>query len=284
MPELPEVETIKRQLNKLVVGRTIKGIEILREKSFSGDKEWLGAKRIVEVERKGKQLIVRFDVSERVLIIHLKMTGQLIFIEGLKRFAGGHPSPDWVAQLPNRHTRLVVTFNDGTVLYFNDMRVFGYVRLIDRSQAEELFSSKPPDVTDETFSSMYLQKILMASSRAVKVVLMDNTKIGGVGNIYANDALFGAKIDPRRKARSLKRQEVKALCVNLRRVIELGIRMGGATAVDHKYVNLDGMGGSYQDNFLVYSRDGQLCKVCNNKIIKFQLGGRGTYVCEKCQR
>lgn len=283
MPELPEVETIRRQLNRVLKGKEIEEVGVLREKSFRGDRKRVVGKRVESVERKAKLLMMVLDDKER-LLIHLKMTGQLILVDkGKKRVVGGHPTADWVNDLPSKHTRVVISFLRGGKLYFNDMRVFGWIKLVKEKEWKRLEEEMPMDVVDKEFTKEYLKGVLGNSRRAIKLVIMDQKKMGGVGNIYANDGLFLAGIKPDREARSLEDKEISKLYKSLIRVIKEGIRMGGATASDEKFVSVYGLGGKYQEKFRVYDKQGEKCVKCGKKIKKIKLGGRGTYFCPKCQ-
>ncbi|HAI22300.1 TPA: DNA-formamidopyrimidine glycosylase [Candidatus Collierbacteria bacterium] len=282
MPELPEVETIRRQLNEVLVGKKIKSVEVLREKSFGGDSNKLVGWEVERVGRKSKLIEIYFNNKEEMMIVHLKMTGQLVFVDGKKRVFGGHPTADWVSDLPSKHTRVILNFADGSKLFFNDMRVFGWMRMVNKENYEKEMRKTSPDVTEREFSLEYLTEVLKKSKKAVKLVLMDQEKIGGLGNIYANDALYLAKVMPNRKADSLSPLEIKKLLVSIREVINRGIKYGGASAAN--YVDIKGMGGTYQDHFLVYKRDGQLCSRCKGVIQKMKVGGRGTFYCPKCQK
>ena len=288
MPELPEVETIARQLDRTLRGKKIVGVEVLRTKSFVGKEKELEGRKIKRVGREAKMIVVEFFSWDKVLVIHLKMTGQLVWrpknwdIAHIKReVAGGHPSEDWIKELPDKHTRVVIDFSDKSRLFFNDLRVFGWMKIITRDQWLELREGLPPDVVDKEFSLEYFMRILRGSGRAVKLVVMDSQKIGGAGNIYANDALNLAKIDPRRSAKSLSAEEIKKLYEALKKVIKLGIKYGGATYSSFR--DTRGLGGKYQDHFLTYKREGEKCKNCRGKIKKVKLGGRGTYYCPGCQ-
>lgn len=283
MPELPEVETVRRQLSKVLKGKETEKIEVLREKSFRGSKENLVQKKVKIVERKAKLLVIVFEGEERVLI-HLKMTGQLVWVEkGKKRVGGGHPTSDWVNELPSSHTRVVVYFKGGGKLYFNDMRGFGWMKLVKRNEWKEMEEKMPMDVVDRGFTVEYLKKVLKSSGRVVKLVIMDQKKMGGVGNIYANDGLYLAGVKPDRKAKELRDEEVLKLYQSLVEIMREGIRMGGATASDEKFVDVYGMGGKYQEKFKVYDRKGEKCRKCGEKIRKIKVGGRGTYFCPVCQ-
>jgi len=282
MPELPEVETIRRQLNDVLVGKKISKVEVLREKSFGGDPNILKGWMVEKIDRKSKLIEIYFKSKEEMLIVHLKMTGQLVFVDGKKRVVGGHPTADWVKELPSKHTRVIVSFTDGSKLFFNDMRVFGWVKMINKEKYEKEMRKTAPDVTEKEFSMEYLTGILNKSGKAIKLVLMDQEKIGGIGNIYANDALYLAKVMPNRKSNSLSPSEIKNLLASVREVINKGIKYGGASAAN--YVDTKGLGGTYQDHFLVYKKEGQGCKKCGEKIQKMKIGGRGTFYCPKCQK
>ena len=207
MPELPEVETVVRQLDKVLSGRVIKDIEVLREKSAMSDLGQVEGKKIKKVTRKQKMIVMEFKESDLKLLVHLKMTGQLIYDQNLhelsnkkqsdERVVGGHPSSDWVDELPSSHTRIIITFKDKSKLFFNDQRVFGWMKVVDEGGWENIVNRLPPDVVDEAFTKDYLVNVLSRSGRAVKLVILDQQKMGGMGNIYANDALWLSRINPK---------------------------------------------------------------------------------------
>jgi len=281
MPEMPEVETLRKQLEKVVVGQRIRKVIVLREKSFQGDLKEIEGRVIKEVGRKAKVMWWRLS-GGRFLLIHLKMTGQLVYVprEG-ERVVGGHPTADWVGELPSKHTRVVLELENGR-LFFNDMRVFGWMKVVDEQGKEKELSKYGFDVNSKEFTVDYLREVLKDSKRAVKLVLLDQKKIGGLGNIYSNDGLFYAGIDPRKPANEVakSKQEVRRLWQSLRWVINKGLRYGGAS--ERNYVHLDGLGGEYQNHFLVYG--GGRCKKCGGELKKVKLGGRSTWFCPKCQR
>ncbi len=287
MPELPEVETIARQLNNFLVGRVICAVKVYRDKNFVGDKEILVGGKIKRIGRVAKMVEIELENADFIVQVHLKMTGQLIYIERTqsegKRIVGGHPSADWVNSLPSKHTRIEIVFDDNSALFFNDMRAFGWMRVVSLQLADNsLQIKKVPDVVDEEFSLDYFEKVLIKNKRPIKIVLLDQQLMGGIGNIYANDALNMAKILPTRKACELTKEEAKKLYEAVRFVINLGIECGGASAAN--YVDTKGLGGTYQNFFLTYKRDGQPCKNCGGKIVKVKLGGRGTFYCPNCQK
>jgi len=291
MPELPEVETIARQLNRVLKGQRIESIKRLHKKSLQGQSLKVKGKKIKRVWRKAKLVIVELE-GDLNLLVHLKMTGQLVYDENVQfsksnfqteRTVGGHPTKDWVGKLPSKHTRVIIELDKG-ILFFNDMRVFGWVKVASDKRVKSLIEKMPPDVVEKGFSVKYLSEVLSRSRRAVKQVIMDQAKIGGVGNIYACDGLWCAGIDPRKAANKLSEGEIRKLYRCLKKVIEKGIKYGGATYSD--YVTARGVGGKYQDHFLVYDRAGERCKRrgCDGKIGKTKIGGRGTYFCKKCQK
>lgn len=270
MPELPEVETITRQLEKVLVGQKIIEVEVLARKSFIGQAGDVEGKKIVGVRRKAKMTIIELaSSSQRLassLLIHLKMTGQLIY-QGAE----------------NKHTRVILHLTRGK-LFFNDQRMFGWMKVVDKEGLEKEFKNYGPDIIDTAVTEDYLYDVLQKSGRAVKLVIIDQAKVAGVGNIYANDGLWCAGIDPRRSAKGVDRVKASKLLKCLRQVMNQGIKYGGATASDENYVNALGVGGKYQDHFLVYEQAGKKCQRCSNIIKKVRLGGRGMYYCPVCQR
>ncbi len=284
MPELPEVETIRGQLEKVVKGQRIKKIKVLRKKSLQGSSLKVKGRKIVGVKRRAKMLVMELE-GDKNLLIHLKMTGQLVY-EGEKgRTVGGHPTSDWVKKLPSKHTRVVMELEKGK-LFFNDMRVFGWIKVVDKVGLEREFKDLGPDVNSLKFTVKHLRQILESSGRAVKLILLDQKKLAGVGNIYANDGLYCAGVDPRRSGKEVVKDEavVRRLLKCLKKVIDKGIKYGGATASDDSFKNAAGLGGKYQKHFLVYEKEGKKCRRCEGKIKKVKLGGRGTYFCPGCQK
>lgn len=283
MPELPEVETIVRRLDSVLKNKIVVGIEVHRDKSFSGDFSLVKNKPILQVTRRAK--LIRFHFPNEINILaHLKMTGQFIFVDGSKRVGGGHPTADWVDELPSKHTRVSIgLLNDGKQesLFFNDMRVFGWLRVLTDEQVQAEYDKYGPDVNSADATKEYFKQKLKKTVRNIKQVVMDNKIISGVGNIYACDGLNLAKIDPTRSANTLTNKEAELLLDSLKKVINLGIELGGATIENYK--NVDGFSGGYQNEVLTYGREGEVCKNCTGIIQKIKLGGRGTYFCPVCQ-
>lgn len=285
MPELPEVETIVRQLHLVLPGKTLAKVAVLHPKTFEGDAHVLKNKTIENISRRAKVMLVTFKNSKLMLAIHLKMTGQLIFVAGksskAKRIVGGHPTPDWIQALPSPYTRASISFSDGSVLYFNDQRLFGWIRIVTRDWWLATSYKLPPDVIDPEFTIDYLTKTLSKSTRAVKLIILDQAKMGGMGNIYANDALWLAKVNPAKPAQTLSKKEIASLRQAMIQVLQRGIELGGASESTYKHIN--GMGGKYQEEFLIYKKEGGKCNSCGGVFEKFKLGGRGTYWCRECQ-
>lgn len=281
MPELPEVETVRRRLQEILPGKVIENVQVLRAKSFRGQSQQLEGQEIQKITRRAK--LIRFHLPNQLnLLTHLKMTGQLIYVDDEQRVGGGHPTADWINDLPSSHTRIIYDFRDGSRLYFNDMRVFGWMQLLTDQEVEEYYDRYGPDVIDENLTVDYLAEKLSNRSIAIKQAIMINQIMAGLGNIYACDALNVAQIDPHRPAQSLSREELKKLLAAARQVVGEGLETGGAT-YDGKYVHVDGMAGSYQEQMKVYGREGEKCYQCGGEIVKDKIGGRGTYYCSNCQ-
>lgn len=281
MPELPEVETIVRKLRDHVQGKKIHKIQVFREKSFQGDFQAVEGVTIQDVQRKAKLIHFLLD-SELSLISHLKMTGQFIYVDKTVRVGGGHPTADWVQELPTSHTRVQFDLNNHAKLFFNDQRVFGWIRTATLPELESEFARYAPDVISPLVTDKYFYEKLQRTGRPIKVALMDNTIISGVGNIYACDALNLSKIDPFRPAKSLDQVEASRLLDASKSVILKGIETGGAT-IDN-YRDVAGFSGHYQDVVRVYGRENLPCPNCSQPIAKAKIAGRGTYWCPNCQR
>lgn len=281
MPELPEVETIKRRLEEILPSKVINQVTVLREKSFQGNISQVLNKKVLKISRRAK--LLRIHLNDNLnLLIHLKMTGQLIYQDDEIRLGGGHPTSDWVNTLPSSHTRIIFKFSDGSHLFFNDMRVFGWIRVLTDSLIEKEFAKFGPDANDDLFTASYLKEQILSRTIPIKQAIMLNEIAGGVGNIYAAEALFLAGIDPRRPANSLNMHELKRLVMNIKIVLDEGIKHNGTT-FDGKYVDLSGMSGKHQYHLSVYGRAGEVCKNCGCKLSSVKIAGRGTVFCEKCQ-
>lgn len=286
MPELPEVETIRRGLVQHLLGKVLAEVVVETPKQFIGDPRTLGGVAITELSRKGKLLI--FHLSDgRYLTIHLKMTGQLLWKGvGGESVMGGHPSQTYIDQLPNKHTRMTFRFTDDSVLYFNDLRKFGFAELMGAEEfaAHSFLGRLGPEPLEGGFNAAYLQERLSKSKSAViKSFLLDQAHIAGIGNIYADESLFRAGIHPERKAGSLTEDEVLMLTQSIKETLQLALTHGGSSERD--YVNAIGEKGTYLKVANVYRKTGQPCPRCPGfEIRRIKVGGRSTHFCANCQK
>ncbi len=288
MPELPEIETVKLGLQKHLVGHRIENVEVKIPKMFAGRKEDILGAKIIGLKRIGKGLIIEFD-NDYLLVIHFKMTGQLVFRDKntqklvLSKKVGGDV-------LPSKYSHIIFTFDKGAMLYYNDLRRFGWIKVLKKDELMQVpfFKEMGPepkvgsDLAGKELTFDYFKSVLLKSNLAVKVILMDQKKIGGIGNIYANDALFKSGIDPRRKGKTLLEEELNKLYKAIFYVLEKSLEYGGSS--DENFVNALGQDGAYQNHTLVYGKKGERCSKSGSIIQKIQLGGRGTFFCPKCQK
>lgn len=286
MPELPEVESIRRKLALILPGQQIEQIEVYRDKSFLEFPELgeqLRGRRITAVERRAKILQLVLD-GEHDLLVHLKMTGQLIFVgaDG-QRSGGGHPTADWVTELPTKHTRVVFYLAGGARLFFNDQRVFGWIRAPHKTLVQREFVNYGPDINDPTLTAEYLFQLAQQRSIPIKQFIMDNAVVCGVGNIYASESLFTLGLQPHTPAKEVAWEQMRALLQIMQTIITRAIELGGTT-FDGKYVGVDGFAGGFQHELRVYGREGQPCLQCGTAIVKTKISGRGTFHCPRCQQ
>ncbi len=272
MPELPEVETIRRQLAPHLEGRRILAVEILDPRFTRPDPpdavaDGLAGRVVREVGRSGKYLVWRLD-GDRFLLVHLRMTGALLF--------------DPPTEPP--HTRVRLTLDGGHRLVYDDPRRFGTGHLVDGEPAVRAYLGARLGVEPltEEFTAAHLRDLASGRRAPVKSFILDQRRIAGVGNIYADEALHRAGIHPLRPAGSLRPVQLEALREAIEHALASGIDAKGATIDDFRHV--DGARGSFQDRFRVHRRAGLPCPVCGTTITKLVVGGRGTYVCERCQR
>ncbi|MFO0920682.1 MAG: DNA-formamidopyrimidine glycosylase [Candidatus Saccharimonadales bacterium] len=287
MPELPEVETVKRGLNKLIVGKTIICVSFDWPKSFPNEQskvdDFLIGSEIISIERRAKVLIVNLSTGYS-LVAHLKMTGQFVY-RGVENFGAGHPNDSLIGQLPDKSTRVIFSFDDNSKLFFNDQRKFGWVRFFPTVEVPGLdFMQKlGPEPLDESFTAKdFIDRLKRKSNSNIKAALLDQTVIAGIGNIYADESLWAAKIHPKTLVKNITKNKLRLLLDEIKKVLILSIEKGGST--DRNYVNAEGKKGSYIDFAKVFRREGQPCQRCGTTIIKTRVVGRGTHICPKCQR
>lgn len=286
MPELPEVETVRRGLEKYLVGHIIEKVEVITPGPFQGDAKNVEGHKVIKVRRSGKGLIIDLD-NKFSLAIHIKLTGQLIYRD--QSLKNTPVSPQKVGTIPNKFTHVIFYLDKNAVLYYNDQRRFGWIRTVPTNEIMNMpfFKTMGPEPfglgTGEELTYDLFQTILSRATTKIKPLIMDQAKIGGIGNIYANDALWNAKIDPARPAKSLNTTEVKDLFDSIIKVMELSIEEGGASELT--FVNILGQEGNYQSHTLVYGKTGKPCRRKDAGVIKrITLGGRGTFYCDKCQK
>lgn len=278
------MQTITDYLDKKLTGKKITGVLVLSKKQFPQESKLVIGAKILSVSRRGKSIIIGLS-NDRAMIIHLRMTGQLILMEGSKdRYETEQPIPlSGGSELPGRSTRVIIDLNDGK-LFFNELRKFGAIRVVDKIETDREISKLGPEPFGKNFSANYLTTILKRTARPIKALLLDQEKIAGIGNIYASEILFEAKINPVRPAKSLNQEEIQALYPAILSVLEEGIKYGGSSASDEAYIKPDTTRGLYQDHFRAYQRDGKPCRRCGKLIKRIVVGGRGTFYCPVCQK
>ena len=272
MPELPEVETVRRGLEKLILGKKISNIDIRYPKMIKTDlhefQKAMPGQVIQSMGRRGKYLL--FYLSDKVLISHLRMEGKYFYY------------PD---QVPERkHAHVLIHFKDGGTLVYEDVRKFGTMELLAPELLEAYFISKQlgPEPTEQDFDLGRFKLALKRSKKPIKSHLLDQTLVVGLGNIYVDEVLWRAKVHPARISQSLTAQEARKVHDETIKVLGQAVEKGGSTI--RTYTNAFGEDGTMQEFHQVYDKTGQACSRCGAIIEKIQLGGRGTHFCPKCQR
>lgn len=294
MPELPEVETVRIGLQRLLPGRQVLSVDFDWPKGFPNAPEdvaaFLVGAKVVEVTRRAKVLLIEFS-SEYSLVIHLKMTGQLVFRsdDGRERFGAGHPNASLIGQLPDKSTRVTLTFGDGSRLFFNDQRKFGWMRLLPTLEVPNIdfFRRVGPEPLGDKEGNVFTWQILRdrlqrRKNTNIKAALLDQSVLAGVGNIYADESLWGAKVHPTTLVKDLSDADIQNIHTALIAVLKLSIAKGGST--DSHYVDAEGKPGKYLTFANVFRREGQPCTRCATTIEKTRVAGRGTHTCPQCQK
>jgi formamidopyrimidine-DNA glycosylase len=278
MPELPEVETVRARLEPKLVGRRLERVEIFdsrltRPDDPAGVAAELEGERVAALDRRGKYLIVRFE-SGRVLLIHLRMTGQLLHGHG-----NGRPPP----AEDDAHRRAVVRLDDGSDITYRDVRRFGTWQLIEDEDLQPYLAVRVGrEPLARSFTSERLAEALEGRRAPLKAALLDQRRLAGIGNIYADEALWRARLHPLRSAGDLDPAEISALHRGIRAALKAGIARQGATL--STYRTPDGSSGRMQEEFRAYGREGEPCERCGTPIEKIRTAGRGTWYCPSCQR
>lgn len=271
MPELPEVETIKRQLNRKIKGKKIKEVEIRLKKFVRPAPEEFQkiaeGKEIKSVSRRAKLLL--FDlVGDYFMAAHLKMTGQLVFNGAV-----------------GKHSHVVYYFSDGTWLAHNDLRQFGFARLVLKAELIKFLSQHKfgPEPLAKEFTLDFFKELLAKKKRVkIKPLLMDQKFVAGIGNLYADEILFFARVRPARPAGTLKSNEIKNIHLGIREILTLAIKHRGTSA--ENYVDAYGRPGKFLPLLKVYQREGEPCVRCQGKVNRIKLANRSAYFCPKCQK
>ena len=268
MPELPEVETVRRRLAPLAEGRTVSRAEVRDARLVGADdprrvEERLAGRRIDELGRRGKHLLFHLDGGE-ILISHLRMTG------------------NWLTADEPAHARAVLELGDGTALWYADARRFGTWHLLGEAEAAAYLDARlGPEPLGDAFDGAVLATAFRGRTAPVKALLLDQRVVAGIGNIYADEALNAARIHPATPAGRLRRAQLDALVAALQAALDEGIRTQGSSIRDFR--SPDGGYGSMQERFRVYGRDGEPCPACGTAVVKTRCAGRGTHVCPACQ-
>ncbi|MCY4010887.1 MAG: bifunctional DNA-formamidopyrimidine glycosylase/DNA-(apurinic or apyrimidinic site) lyase [Candidatus Saccharibacteria bacterium] len=290
MPELPEVETVVEGLKEYLIKHRIQAVDIKSPRSFSLSKlqmeKFVIGAEIIGLQRLGKVICIDLD-SRYSLTIHLKMTGQLIYQQIVKgqekrRFGAGHPTDSFIGSLPDKTTRAIFQLSDNGWLFFNDMRKFGWIRLIPTAGLDQETYIQTLGVDAMTISSDQFVKLFSRPQRSIKACLLDQTLMAGCGNIYADESLWKSQISPLIPAHLLTKKQLKQLHQALLDVLTLSIKQGGSSS--RNYVNAKGEKGKYLDFAYVYQRTGQPCRRCQTEIKRIVVVGRGTHICPVCQR
>jgi formamidopyrimidine-DNA glycosylase len=288
MPELPEVETVRIGLQQFLPGRQVTNVSHDWPKGFPNAETdvntfLLGA-TVTAVRRRAKVLLIDLNTNY-TLVIHLKMTGQMVFRSAHEHFGAGHPNKSLVGALPDKSTRVTFTFADKSQLFFNDQRKFGWIRLLPSPEVDNLdFFQKvgPEPLAADFTATAFIQRLLKRPKSGIKAVLLDQTIVAGIGNIYADESLWGAKIHPQTLVQDITKTQLETLFHALQAVLRLSIEKGGST--DRNYVNAEGKSGSYLTFANVFRREGKACPRCGTTIIKTRVAGRGTHLCPHCQK
>lgn len=285
MPELPEVETIRKDLVRKLKGKRVVSIQVRKKNLIKGSVasfiRQVKNNRILDIDRIGKLLIIELG-KDLYILVHLKMTGQLVFKMRNKIVAGGHGQPELSSDLPNKYSHIIFFFNGGSKLFFNDMRQFGYMRLVNNQQKDIIKTEYGIEPLTRNFTLDNFKKVFAGRKALVKAVLLNQKLIAGIGNIYADEICFVAQVKPTRRANKLTPAEIKRLFLASREVIKKAIKFRGTTFND--YVDVEGNKGNFVKLLKVYGRDGEKCKRCRKGIIKkIKVAGRGTHYCPQCQ-
>ncbi len=285
MPEIAEVETIKRDLEELLINKKIIDIYLTTKAKVWPNKKLfkkcLLKQEIISLHRRAKLLYFKLS-NNCFLIIHLKMTGQLIFRRGKILVPGGHNDLKTIVKLPNKSTRLYFKFNDNSYLYFNDIRRFGWLKVVNKQDLELILAKYGLEPLADNFIFKDFKNIFSNSKARLKAILLNQAKIAGLGNIYSDESCFLAGIRPDRLANTLNDSELKRLFLAIKKIVKQAIKNRGTSF--NNYVDSYGRQGNFISKLKVYGRSGKRCLKCGHKLKTIKLVGRTTVFCPYCQK
>lgn len=284
MPELPEVETVRRGLEKILVGQKVLDVEIREPKSAVGDFTKAERQKIIRISRRSKMLVVDLD-NDYSLAVHLRMTGQLIYRDSSAKqtFAGGHPTESFFNELPDKSTRVIFTLENGS-LFFNDQRKFGFIKIIPTNEVRDdsYIKALGPEPFREDSLPTILANVKKRPKSAIKSTLLDQKVVAGLGSIYADEALWLARVHPAQKVGKISDKKLSEIIKFSAEVMNESIKLGGTSFSTFRQV--DGGKGEYFSKARAYGREGQPCQRCGTTMVKTKVAGRGSTFCPACQR
>lgn len=287
MPELPEIQTIVNDLNKTILNKKIKKVEIRLPKIVRyANKDFctvLKDSSFQKISRWGKFIIIQLSRKNKYLVVHLRMTGQIIYINKDKIIVGGHSMENNQFDLPNKQTHLIIYFQDQSKLFYNDQRQFGFWQVVNPKELKEVQDKLGLNPLDREFSLSSFKKLLENRKGNIKAFLLNQKYIAGLGNIYTDESLFKAHILPFRKINTLTTKEIEKLYKAIKDILNLSIKYRGTTF--NNYVDAEGRKGKFIKFLKIYRKEGQKCSRCQKEIIKkVKIAGRGTRYCSYCQK
>ena len=287
MPELPEIQTIVNDLNKTVLNKKIKRVEIRLFKIVKGNNKDFGNtlknNSFQKISRWGKFIIIQLTQGNKYLIVHLRMTGQIIYLHKNKIIVGGHSGEDNQFDLPHKQTHLIIYFQDQSKLFYNDQRQFGFWQIVNQEGLKELEDKLGLDPLDDEFTLLSFKKLFQNVKGNIKAFLLNQKHVAGLGNIYVDESLFKAYISPTRKINTLTAKEIEKLYKAIKNILNLSIKYRGTTF--NNYVDAQGRQGQFIKFLKVYKKEGQKCSRCGKGTIKkIKVAGRGTRYCPYCQK
>jgi len=287
MPELPEIQTIVNDLNKTILNKKIKRVEIRLSKIVKGNNKDFNSilknNSFQKISRWGKFIIIQLTQKNKYLIVHLRMTGQIIYINKDEIIVGGHSVENNPLDLPHKQTHLIIHFQDQSELFYNDQRQFGFWQIVDSKGLKKIQDKLGLDPLGNEFSLLNFKKLFLDKKGNIKAFLLNQKYVAGLGNIYVDESLFRAHILPFRKTNTITEKELKKLYQSIKDILKLSIKYRGTTF--NNYIDTKGHKGKFTKFLKVYRKEGQKCSRCGKGIIKkIRVAGRGTRYCPYCQR